>query len=251
MKNLTFPVLTLLALLGAGALRAESSSAIYLLGGIDGKMLTNQDANNYFNLDGELGPRGLPSPVVHLGFQFMRFLSLEASVSMGPTRDNTATYENGILGTTRKVTTRWGLTTFSFTPGVTFAGAGFLNMLGLRVGQANLNGRVDDEAYGLSGSYDQSAQAFDLGVIFRSSRIMMGHFSAGIEVGYDWTVFKEIKNSNGSGTYATPHSPERNVSTIGHNGDQTELDFSGAHVAFVIGLWSNAVVKDDAPAKAD
>lgn len=217
--------------------------ALYLLGGLDGKMITNQDANNYFNLEGQqLGPMGIASPVVHLGIQFARWMALEASADFGPVRNQDVTYQNGALGTTRRVTTKWALTTYSVTPGITWVGAGFVNMLGLRLGQANLAGHVDDNAYGSTGSYDQEAQAYDAGLLFRSSQIMLGHLSLGLEFGYDWTMFKDIKNKNGQGSYDPAHSPERNVSTFGHNGDQTTLDFSGGHLAIVVGLWSAAPV---------
>ncbi len=115
-------------------------------------------------------------------------------------------------------------------------------MLGVRVGQANLAGHVEDDAYGTTGSYDQAAQTTDIGVLFRSSQIVFDHLSIGIELGYDWTQFKDITDKNGTGAYNPPQSPEQNVSDIGHNGDQTTLDFSGGHVALVIGLWSNAPV---------
>ncbi len=49
-------------------------------------------------------------------------------------------------------------------------------------------------------------------------------------------MFKDISDSNGTGTYNPPQSPEQNVSNVGHNGDQTTLDFFGGHVAMVIGL---------------
>ena len=232
------------------ALHADGDSALYLLAGLDGKILTNQDANNYFNLPaGQLGPQGIPSGVVHAGFQFKQWLALEASANFGPNRSNSVDYHNGIFGTTRQVTTRWGLTTYSVTPALTWAGMGFVNFLGLRLGLANLSGHVDDNAYGFNGSYDQSAQTYDVGLLFRSSQIYVSHVSLGLELGYDYTMFNDIKNTNGTGTYATPHSPERNVSNVAHNGDQTSLDFSGGHVALVIGLWTNSPVTADAPAK--
>ncbi len=72
MKNLPFAALCLSAVLAGAGLHADES-AIYLLGGIDGKMLTNQDANNYFDLDGQqLVPEGYPGGVIHLGLQLQR-----------------------------------------------------------------------------------------------------------------------------------------------------------------------------------
>jgi hypothetical protein len=59
-------------------------------------------------------------------------------------------------------------------------------------------------------------------------------------------MFRDIKNKNGQGTYDPVHSPERNVSNSAHNGDQTTLDFSGGHVALVMGLWSRPAVADEA-----
>jgi hypothetical protein len=239
MKKIVMAALLLTAPLAAGWLHADP--AVYLLGGIDGKVLTNQDADNYFNLPGgQLGPKGYGGGVVHLGVQFSRWMALEASINAGPVRDNDVTYENGFFGTTRHVTARWALTTYSITPAITWAGPHHVNMLGLRLGQAVMAGHVNDTAYGADGSYDQEARAFDGGLIFRSSQIMLGHLSLGFEFGYDWTMFKNIQNSNGTGAYSSVASPERNISDIGHNGDQTTLDFSGGHVAIVLGLWSNA-----------
>jgi hypothetical protein len=248
MKKPLLSALCLAACLAAPSLKADTSSAVYLLAGLDGKMLTNQDANNYFNLSGQqIGPQGYPSPVVHLGLQLMRFLAVEASADFGPIRNNDVTYENFGF-TTRRVTTRWGVTTYSITPAVTFAGLGFVNMLGLRLGSATLAGHVDDNAYGNNGSYDQEAQTYDAGLLFRSSQMLLAHLSFGLELGYDWTMFNDIKNKNGKGTYDPVHSPERNVSGVGHNGDKTTLDFSGGHLAIVMGLWSNPVVTKDEPA---
>jgi hypothetical protein len=245
MQKVSIAALVLAASLTGNGLRAESDSAVYLLAGLDGKMLTNQDANNYFNLDGpQIGPQGYPSPVVHLGLQLMRYLALEASADFGPVRNNDVVYQNFGF-TTRRVTTRWGVTTYSITPAVTWAGAGFVSMLGLRLGVASLAGHVDDNAYGATGSYDQQAKTYDAGLLFRSSQIFVGHVSLGLELGYDWTMFKDITNTNGKGSYDPVHSPERNVSNSGHNGDQTTLDFSGGHLALVMGLWSNPVVRTE------
>jgi hypothetical protein len=83
-----------------------------------------------------------------------------------------------------------------------------------------------------------SAQAFDLGVVLRSSVIASRHLSVGVELGYDWTVFNSLSTSNGQGAYDPPPNPDRDVSGNGHNGDQAHLDFSGPHVALVIGLWT-------------
>jgi len=238
-KKTVFSALLLAGLLAGPRLQAEPS--LYLMGGVDEKVLANQDANNYFNLpSGQLGPQAYPSGVVHLGMQFSRWMALEASINAGPVRDNDVTYENSFFGTTRHVTTHWALTTYSVTPAITWAGPRYVNLLGLRLGQANLAGHVDDSAYGADGSYDQQARAFDAGVIFRTSQIMLGHLSLGFELGYDWTQFKDIQNSNGHGAYSSVGSPEHNVSDNGHNGDQTTIDFSGGHVAVVLGLWSNA-----------
>jgi hypothetical protein len=247
MKKTLISALFLVACLAAPGLEADSGSAVYLLAGLDGKMLTNQDANNYFNLSGQqLGAQGYPSPVVHLGVRMLDFLAVELSANFGPNRNNDVVYEN-FASTTRRVTTHWGLTTYSITPGFTWAGGGFISMLGLRVGQAVLNGHVDDNAYGQTGSYDQEAQTYDAGLIFRSSQMIVNHVSLGLELGYDWTMFKDIKNKNGKGTYDPVHSPERNVSNFAHNGDQTTLDFSGGHLAIVMGLWSNPAVAKEEP----
>lgn len=245
MKKTMLLTLLLGALALKGTLPAETHNAIYLLGAFDGKMLTNQDANNYFNLPGgQLGPQGYPSFHGHLGFQFQRWMALEASAQFGPVRKHDIFYENGPF-TTRHVTTQWSLTTYSLTPGVTWAGEGWLSFLGVRVGQANLAGRVDDDAFGTSGGYDQSAQTYDVGVVLRTQAIFIDHISLGLELGYDWTMFNNITNKNGEGTYNPAHSPERNISTLGHNGDQTTLDFSGGHIALVIGLWSNPPVTSE------
>ena len=237
MKKTWIAALLLASLAALLPQEAKAFGALYLLGGLDGKMLTNQDANNYFNLPGgQLGPMGLPSGVVHLGLQ-MGVLSIEASLNQGPGRENSVTYQNfGV--TTRSIKTRWSVSTLSVTPGLSWITPGGVSMLGLRVGEASLSGHVDDNAYGSAGAYDSEAKALDGGILFRSSAIMAGHLSVGLEFGYDWTMFKDISNKNGSGSYATPHSPERNVSNTGHNGDPTVLDFSGAHVALVVGLWS-------------
>jgi len=226
------------ALLGP---QAHAAPALYLLGGVDGKMLTNTDANNYFNVNSVLGPKGYGSGVAHLGLQFDRYFAVEASVDSGLDRANDMTYYNFGFPT-RHITTDWKLTTYSVTPGLTWASHDSVNMLGFRIGQANLSGHVEDDAYGANGSYDQNAQTTDYGLIFRSSTLMADHFSVGLEFGYDWTVFNNISNKNGTGSYDPPQSPERNVSTTGHNGDQTTLDFSGGHIALVVGLWSGPPV---------
>jgi hypothetical protein len=242
MNKLMILLLCMGAAFTGSGLKAESSNAIYLLAGLDGKMLTNQDANNYYNLNGQLGPRGYSSGVLHLGFQFKRWMALEASANFGLNREYDVTYENGLLGATRRVTSKWSTTTYSIMPAITWANADYVNVLGVRAGLANLTGHIDDSTYGFSGSYDQEAKTYDVGVLFRTSWIAVGHVSLGLELGYDWTMFRDIKNKNGSGTYETPRPTENNISTFAHNGDPTVLDFSGAHVAIVLGLWSNPPV---------
>jgi hypothetical protein len=224
---------------GFAAAAASAAPALYLVGGIDGKMLTNTDANNYFNVKDELGPQGYGSAVGHLGLQFSRYFSVEASVNGGLDRTNDLTYYN-FGAPTRHVTTNWKLMTYSVTPGLTWGNQNLVNMLGLRFGQANLTGHIEDDAYGMNGAYDQNAQTMDYGIIFRSSTLVADHFSVGLELGYDWTVFNNIATSNGVGAYQSPQSPDQNISTFGHGGDRTTLDFSGGHVAIVVGLWSGA-----------
>jgi hypothetical protein len=236
-------------LLAAGLLiplaaRAYTGPAVYLLGGADAKMLTNTDVNNYFNVSGVIGPQGHPSQVYHLGVQLTPFLAIEGSLNNGLVREYDMMYENGPF-TTRHVHTRWSTSTFSVTPAITFAGPGYVHLLGLRVGQAVLKGHVQDDAFGTTGSYDSDSTIIDYGLLFRTSCILANHFSVGLELGYDLTRFTNVSNGNGTGTYGTPHSPERNITTTGHNGDQTTLDFSGGHVAVLIGLWSGAPVSDD------
>jgi hypothetical protein len=222
-----------------------AAPVVYVMGGIDGKMLTNTDANNYFNVNSEIGPQGYGSGVGHLGLQLGRYFAVEASMDGGLDRTNDLSYYNfGVR--TRHVTTDWKLTTYSITPALTWAGGNSVNMLGLRLGQANLSGHVEDDAYGATGAYNQNAQAMDCGLIFRTSMLMAEHFSVGLEFGYDWTMFDNISTSDGSGSYNPPQSPERNISTVAHNGDRTTLDFSGGHVALVIGLWSGSPVYSQA-----
>jgi len=238
------------ALLASSAGHAENSSAIYVLAGLDGKILTNQDANNYFNLSaGQLGPQGLAGGVLHIGYQWPHLLSLEASANFGPGRANDVTYESS-FGPTRHVVTQWATTTFSITPGLTWITPRSVSMLGLRLGLANLSGHVDDNAFGFTGSYDQEAQAFDVGLLLRSSQIVVGHLSLGVELGYDYTIFNNITNKNGKGVYNPAHSPERNVSGLGHNGDNTTLDFSGGHIALVLGIWSQSPQPEETPTPA-
>jgi len=232
-----------------GCLCAEDTSSFYLLAGLDGKLLTNQDANTYFNASDSCKPQGYPSGVVHVGYQFERWMALEASADFGLSRTNNITYTNGLLGTpTREVNTRWGLNTYSLTPAATWMGWGYANLLGLRMGAAVLNGHVVDNAYGVDGAYDEAASALDFGVIFRSSRMVAGPVSLGIEIGYDWTRFTNITTENGTGFYSSVSSPERNISAIGHHGNVTALDFSGGHIAIVMGLWSNPPINREAEA---
>jgi hypothetical protein len=116
------------------------------------------------------------------------------------------------------------------------------------MGAAVLNGHVVDNAYGVDGAYDEAASALDFGVIFRSSRMVAGPVSLGIEIGYDWTRFTNITTENGTGFYSSVSSPERNISAIGHHGNVTALDFSGGHIAIVMGLWSNPPINREAEA---
>jgi hypothetical protein len=229
----------------------RSSSAVYLLGTGGGQWLSSDDANRYFNSPGHFGSQVLPAWSARLGFQFARWFSIEADAQFGPQRDYDITYNNGLFNT-RRIVTRWTLNSYSLIPAISFSKANMagacVSSLGLRVGQANLRGHVDDEAFGVSGAYDSEAQAFDYGVVLRFSQIFVEHLSIGLELGYDWTRFTDISNKNGSGSYGSPHSPERDVSGIGHGGAQTTLDFSGPRLSLVIGLWSNPPAREGAQA---
>jgi hypothetical protein len=247
-KNLLFAA----AFCGAGLLDAhlcaEEASSFYLLGGLDGKLLADHDTNTYFNVSDSFKPQGYPSGVVHLGYQYEKWLALEASADLGLSRTYSVSYASGLLGTTRNVSAQWGLSTYSLTPAFTWAGRGYAHLLGLRLGVASLNGHVDDDADGVPGSYDERSSAFDFGVLFRSSRMVSGPFSLGFELGYDWTRFSDVSTANGTGAYRSVSSPERNISAIGHRGNVTALDFSGAHIAIVLGLWSEPYVNREAEA---
>ena len=245
----------MLALAGAGRLAASPIDSLYLLGGFDEQMLAGQYANDYFNLNsGQLGSLGVVSGVLHGGLQLGRFASVELSADWGKIRNNDVSYHNGPLGMTRQIQTQWSVATYSVTPAFTFAAPGWVGSLGLRMGLALLGGRVVDNAYGVDGAYDQNAMTPDIGIVLRGSRIFAGHFSLSLEAGYDRTVFGSITDTNGTGSYQGVGSPEHNVSTIGHNGDQSSLDYSGPHIAILIGLWSSApgpdaAEPDKAPAK--
>ncbi|HTA17058.1 MAG TPA: hypothetical protein VK786_04865, partial [bacterium] len=129
-----FTTLILALCLAGTALRAdtESTSALYLLGGVDGKLLTNTDADNYFGVPADLlGPKGYDSPVVHLGLQIERWMAVELSGNFGPDRYNQVSYSSDGGLETRQVTTQWNLDTYSITPALTWAGPGFVNFLGL------------------------------------------------------------------------------------------------------------------------
>jgi len=238
MKLKLIAPMLLAACLAAAGLGAGTDNPLYLMVGADEKLLGNQDANDYFNLNGgQLGSVAILSGVIHAGLQVGRFASLEVSVNLGDARNNDVTYTNGVLGTTREVQTQWNMTTYSVTPALTFAWPGWVDSAGLRLGFAVLGGHVVDNAYGQDGSYDQSAMTPDIGLLFRTSTIFLRHFSVGLELGYDHTFFSSIQDANGTGTYSNVGNPEHNVSSVGHNGSQTSLDFSGPHMAVLVGLW--------------
>lgn len=239
-KNLIAPLFVAACLAGAG-LHADTDSAVYLLAAGDAKLLTNSDANNYFaTKPGQIAAQGYGDGDVRLGLQFGRWAALEASFNMGPFRNyqvvNYASANNAF--TSSNVTTNWTLYTYSLTPGVTWAGPGFVNFLGIRFGVANLGGHVNDVSGGADGSYDQYATTPDIGVLFRTSSIFVDHISVGLELGYDYTYFNTVNNDRGTGTYTGITGASHNA-----NGSATQLNFSGPHIGIVLGLWSNAPVR--------
>lgn len=235
------------ALFAVSDLSAGAHSAFYLLGGLDAKVLSNQDANDYFNLPaGQIAPAASPSAVIRLGAQLHRLLALEIGLDLGPSRQYEAQYHNFGVNT-RRVSTRWSKTTLSIMPALTWSSPERVQLLGLRIGQSRLAGHTDDWAYGVDGAYDSEAETLDAGILFRSTWIFVSRFSMGLELGYDWTQFRDIKNKDGSGSYGSVHSPERNVSSLGHAGAASVLDYSGGHVAVVFGLWSNAPYTEGGP----
>jgi hypothetical protein len=202
--------------------RAEvESSALYLLGHYGAKFINNADANSYFG-NGGFNNQAYQVYGGHLGFQFNRLVALEASVDVGPFRNFNALYTAGpVTGT---VQTDWNLLTYSLTPALTWAGttrhnASYVHFLGLRLGLAALRNNITDTRPGVPGGISNDQQAFDFGVLLRTSFIAADHFSVGVEGGYDWTRFNNATAPGGSNT--------------------ANLDFSGPHVDVVLGLWSN------------
>jgi len=237
------------ACLAGAALHAESYDALYLLAGGDAKILANQDANNYFGPQApKRGTQGYGDAVAHLGWQIQNWAAIEASFNLGPFRQyELVNYTDGRGFGASQVSTNWTLYTYSITPGLTWVSPRFVNFLGIRGGIAHLDGKVVNNYAGAigNGSYDQEANTPDIGVVFRTSTLFCRHLSIGFEVGWDYTVFNNVNNSNGTGTYSGNNGTSHNNTASGQPGAQTSLNFSGPHLGMTIGLWSNApVVKD-------
>jgi hypothetical protein len=219
-----------------------ATSAAYALVAADCTFISNNDADAYFGDTNPWPMEAWPGMRFGLGYQYLRWLALEASVDFGPGRFYSVADAPG--GGDRRLSVSWAETVYALTPAITWVNPGSVQFLGLRLGLAEFSGHVDDDASSMDGSYDQSAQAFDLGLLFRSSRILENHISVGIEVGYDFVNFVAIHDGNGSGAYESPQNPERDIDGPGHGGPQTLLGFSGPHLAVVFGLWSNPPVPE-------
>lgn len=214
----------------------QDNNVVYLLGSVGGTLLPNQDFNDYFGENGAVSPQLYGDGALSLGLQHRGWCALELGVDFGPGRYASVINDGGAG---RDIAVSWALTTFSVMPALTWRGPGSTALLGLRLGDAYLSGHVDDNGAGADGGYDQTAQAFDLGLLLRGTWFWGDHLSTGVELGYSWTRFTTVTNTNGSGSYAGVQSPERDVHGPGHNGDQTALDFSGFRLALVLGLWSD------------
>jgi hypothetical protein len=247
-KKLIGAFLFAACLAGAGLHAEEANNALYLLAGGDAVLLTNTDANNYFDTkSGQIGTQGYGDGVLHLGFQFGRWAALEASFNAGPFRNyevvNYASSNNSFHAS--QVKTNWTLYTYSITPAITWACPGLVNFLGLRLGVSQMVGQVNSVQDGFDGSYDQEATTPDIGVLLRSSAIFAHHVSIGFEMGYDYIVFNDVNNSNSSGTYSGMNGTSHNTTASGQPGAQTSLNFSGPHIAITLGLWSDEPVNRD------
>lgn len=213
-KTLIAGILFASCLAGA-SLSAENTGALYVMAGPDYKVLTNQNTNGYFNQGTPSSVQGYPNGVVHLGLQIERWAALEASADFGPYQNYNVNYDNGVLSG-QQVNTHWGVSTYSLMPAVTWCGLGWVNLLGFRVGLANLYNQTNSSL--AAASYTQQAQTLDYGLLFRTTYIVMDHISVGLELGYDWTKFNNVRDVSGNAS---------------------GLDYSGYHAALVFGLWSN------------
>jgi len=227
----------ILAACAAGAtLRAdEGSTAMYVQAHGNAILLTNADANNYFNVNDQIGTQGYAGGAIDVGWQIRREAAIEVGFGLGPFRNYDEAYYNQGSNTfaTGQVKTDWNLYTWAVTPALTWTGPGYVHLLGLHLGLSTLAGQVTNGENGLDGSVNQVGYTPDIGVVLRTTYILAHHVSFGLELGWDYIVFNSITNSDGSGTYAGLNGTAHNA-----DGGQTSLNFSGPHLGVVIGLWS-------------
>jgi hypothetical protein len=241
--------LVLFPLLAADARAGVTNGkSAYVCGSLGAQFLGYQDLDKYFDTRGygyskpDFQTTASLAGDLGLGYQFQNRLGVELGADFGPSRS-----VSFVSTTTGPAMTRhWqgSVSAFYFMPTLRIPvedglfGRAFLNTVGFRMGVAFFHGRREDtnQLTGVPGSYDQSASAGALGLLYRIEQMLNDHASVGLELAYNLVHFDSIAVSNVSGNTA-PNDPERNP-----DGTNASLDFSGPSVKLVLtGWWERPV----------
>jgi hypothetical protein len=231
--------LALLAVLGTASVPLRADGA-YVLGGIGGKAVYDQDFDDYYAGSNDPYPSDwtddygnvLGEGTVSLGWRFPGVMAVEAMVGVDTAREASATTYLGdsTLLINPMFTVALGPVFCWDRPSWWFAESG-VTELGLRAEWASISGSETVDGYG-SQNFSDSAPGF--GIFLRALNIWNPTgFNIGLEVGYDYEYFDDLTLSDTNGGFAGNNGKQLN----NYRGGDAYIDNEGAYLRFVIG-WS-------------
>ncbi|HTA17086.1 MAG TPA: hypothetical protein VK786_05005, partial [bacterium] len=190
--------LALLAVLGTASVPLRADGA-YVLGGIGGKAVYDQDFDDYYAGSNDPYPSDwtddygnvLGEGTVSLGWRFPGVMAVEAMVGVDTAREASATTYLGdsTLLINPMFTVALGPVFCWDRPSWWFAESG-VTELGLRAEWASISGSETVDGYG-SQNFSDSAPGF--GIFLRALNIWNPTgFNIGLEVGYDYEYFDDL-----------------------------------------------------------
>jgi hypothetical protein len=228
-------------------------SAPYVVGGLGGVFLVNNDVSTFFD-------RGPGFNKDNLGTYFQSFSSLGLGLStpllgfetgwdFGPARKLSEHYSDG-----GGVNLSWNSQSWYVMPMLHHGWYGpkdkmaHLDSLGLKWGWPVLTGRVDTiDGTGAAGSYDQNSRTTLFALVFRSDYFLSRRASMAFEWGYQWAKFNLVDNSAGSGKpLGGVASPANNL-----NGGILSVDDSGWYLKLTLSGWMRAPYEEPAEGSTD
>ncbi len=152
-----------------------------------------------------------------IGYQFSNPFGLELGAEIGPTGSFSGSDAGGPVSSSERISTVFLMPTFRLPiQDNVFAGI-LINTFGFRLGESFLRDNISIPG-GSAGavSLNGNTEDFNFGLVYRLEQFIVGHFSLGFELSYDFNKFNglNISNVSGSGTNIIAQTPQADLSGL-------------------------------------